>query len=202
MPGKGCQYCCQAYYAQLFEEGDSSCFYTMANIPWGMKEDCHIPAPGFYCKTMYSLIKISEKLWYGARNGEFKDQEWGEIPVSHTTLNHFYSHCRSSGLCWILCCTERLSFPLRIYKAECHSWLKITGHPLPTLCFGKPRWGGGAQAADGICCPGAPLLHGIGLSWVCSWSAQLYGAGLSGSLTTRSQHLDYTDSILVQELSR
>lgn len=79
-----------------------------------MKDHCHIPAPHFHCKPKCSLIESSEKLWDGTRSGEFKDQEWGEIPVSCAILNHFYSRCRSSGfIAGKLCCTERLSFPPR-----------------------------------------------------------------------------------------
>lgn len=64
----------------------TSCFYTTANISWGMKDHCHIPAPHFHCKPKYSLIKISEKSWDGAGSGEFKDQKRGEIPISQAIL--------------------------------------------------------------------------------------------------------------------
>lgn len=169
---------------------DSFWFYTTINTPGGVKDHWQIFAlPHFHLKSKYSLIKVSEKSWDDAKSDEFRDQEWGEIPVSQATLNRFYSHCSSSGFpagkfYW----TERLSFPPRTYKSESCLWQRITGHSLLTLCLGKLRGGG---QRDDIGCPGAPLLHsGIKLVGACSWSAQLHSACLSDSLTSRSQNLN------------
>lgn len=98
-------------------------FLHNSKYPMRYERTLHTPAPHFHCEPKCSLINLSEKSWDGARSGEFKDQEQGEIPVSRTILNHFCSPCRSSGfIARKLCCTERLSFPPRIYKPDLHSW--------------------------------------------------------------------------------